>query len=368
MFLTAQHAQSIVDELKKAIRQDINIMDATGRIMASTNPQRIGTIHQGAVQILENKLPLLIIRENDPSLGVQKGINLPIVLDQEIAGIIGITGEPDEVSVFGDIIKRMTEVMVTNRFYREQSALADQAKTLFLENWLFAAAPDWNELQLQGRFLGFDIHASYTVVLLEIADNDTPVAALNPRVLQTLRSGLRDDPRHFCTLLRGRFTLLLHQVDRQDAQQRIGKLCRDIESYYDTTVGAGISRPSQTSTQLRRCYQEAQTAAAAARTGKRQVVIYDETSLEFLIQSIPASIRSDLQASVFAACTDKETEDFRRIISLYFEKDGDIRACADQLYVHRNTFQYRMDQLKKKTGYDLKSPGDAAILLASICR
>jgi len=367
MFLTAQHAQSIVDELKKAIRQDINIMDATGQIMASSNPRRIGTIHQGAVQILENKLPLLIIQENDPARGVQKGINLPIVLDREIAGVIGITGEPDEVSVFGEIIKRMTEVMVTNRFYQEQSALADQAKTPFLESWLFAAAPDWNELQLQGRFLGFDIHAAYTVVLLDIANGETPAATLNPRILQTLRSGLRDDPRHFCTLLRGRLTLLLHQAARQDAQRQMDKLCRDIESYYGTTVRAGISRASQSPAHLRRCYQEAQTAAAASRTGKRQVIIYDETSLEFLIQSIPTSVRNDLRASVFAACTDKEIEDFRRIISLYFEKDGDIRACADQLFVHRNTFQYRMDQLKKKTGYDLKSPGDAVILLASIC-
>ena len=367
MFLSPDHAQSIVNELKKAVRQDINFMDSTGRILASTNPVRIGTVHEGAVQILREKLPSLIIRENDPSRGVQKGINLPIVAEQEIVGVIGITGEPEEVSVFGDIIKRMTEVMMANRAYQEQANLVERARSLFLENWLFAQSPDWDELERQGHFLGFDLHTPHTIVLLNVAAHDKSLP--EEQILQTLRSGLRQNDGSFCVFLRNRFTLFFRDAERANIQSRVGNLCRDIENYYDISVHAGISSSSNGPADLRRCYREAQTAvSAASHTGSRQVVSYDETSLEFLIRSIPTPLRDDLRRAVFAGCSAAETEEFDRIISLYFEQAGDIRACAERLYIHRNTFQYRMDQLKKKTGYDLRHPREAMILLlASVC-
>lgn len=39
-----------------------------------------------------------------------------------------------------------------------------------------------------------------------------------------------------------------------------------------------------------------------------------------------------------------------------------MRRCAEKLFVHRNTFQYRMDTVKRKTGLDLRRPRDAALL------
>ena len=48
--LSAKHAEHIVYEMKSAIHQDINIMDSRGIIIASTNPTRCGTLHQGALE------------------------------------------------------------------------------------------------------------------------------------------------------------------------------------------------------------------------------------------------------------------------------------------------------------------------------
>ena len=112
MFIGREDAQHIVDEMKASIHWDINIMDGEGAILASTNPTRQGKLHQGALRIIREGLPELTIWEDDPEAGVQRGINLPIVLDGQLAGVIGVTGDPAEVSVFGDIIKRMTEIMV----------------------------------------------------------------------------------------------------------------------------------------------------------------------------------------------------------------------------------------------------------------
>jgi len=82
--------------MKASIHQDINIMDQDGVIFASTNPARCGKVHQGAVQLLGSELPSLMIWEDDPQKGVQRGINLPIVIGGKTVGVIGITGVPEK--------------------------------------------------------------------------------------------------------------------------------------------------------------------------------------------------------------------------------------------------------------------------------
>ena len=58
----------------------------------------------------------------------------------------------------------------------------------------------------------------------------------------------------------------------------------------------------------------------------------------------------------------QEAEELAQTVALYFAEDGDVRRCAEKLFVHRNTFQYRMDTVKRKTGLDLRRPRDAALL------
>ena len=59
MFLTKENGMRIVEEIKETIGRDVNIMDRTGTILASTDPKRIGQLHTIAKEILERQLPVL---------------------------------------------------------------------------------------------------------------------------------------------------------------------------------------------------------------------------------------------------------------------------------------------------------------------
>lgn len=375
MLITQKNAQSIVDEMKASIHRDVNIMDESGIIVASTNPARRGQIHAGAVQIIRNQLPSLTIWENDPGTGVQRGINLPITMGGELVGVIGVTGEPKEVSIFGEIIKRMTEIMMDSVRQQEQSDLIDRAKSLFVENWLFADHPDWSELEVRGRLLGLNINAPYTVALLELSDQESG-GLVKAEDLSEMRSGrilrmihihIQDDRNHFCAVIRSRMIVLLRGVSRAAAFSKISGMCQDIESYYAIPISAGISAASKDPMDIRRCYLEAQTASVvAAQSARGRVVFYDQVSLEFIVQSIPRAIKRDLHKLLFSSCTSQERAEFTQTVSLFFDQDGDIRRCAEKLFLHRNTFQYRMDRLRKKTGYDLRVPKDALLLYLAV--
>lgn len=75
------------------------------------------------------------------------------------------------------------------------------------------------------------------------------------------------------------------------------------------------------------------------------------------------AVRRAARARIFARCTPQEAEELAQTVALYFAEDGDVRRCAEKLFVHRNTFQYRMDTVKRKTGLDLApAPGTRALL------
>ena len=411
MLLQEKDAQSIVDEMKASIHRDINIMDERGVIIASTNPARRGTLHLGAARIIRDGLSSLTIGRDNPEEGVQRGINLPISIGGELAGVIGITGDPSEVSVFGDIIKRMTEIMVKNVRQQEENDLQDQAKRLFLENWIFSQYPDWPDLEVRGRLLGFRINEPYRIALLDMdrgerpehgqsvsaepaAENEagalssasrTAAGGIRPGtaapdgaadavqadseelqngiILRKIQDYIRREPGQYCLAMRSRIMILLCRSSPAGTSALLGRICRDIESEFRVGISAGVSSVSRAPAEIRRCYMEAQTAAnVAAQAADRRIVFYNQVSTEFIALSIPPEIRKSLEQLVFAGCTREERQAFSKLIRLYYEEDGDLNRCAAHAFVHRNTIRYHISQIRKKTGYDLRIPRDAMLL------
>ena len=136
MFLNEPQAAQILREMKSLIHRDINLIDTQGVIFASTNPSRVGQLHPGALRAIRESLPSLEVRQDDGS-GMQKGVNLPVYTGGVLQGVIGITGAPEEVGVFGGVIRRMLEIMLEDVRRKELASTVEQARALFLENCLF---------------------------------------------------------------------------------------------------------------------------------------------------------------------------------------------------------------------------------------
>ena len=107
--LNKQIAQKIVDKISTVLPYNINIMDKEGIIIGSSNKNRIGTIHYGAAEALTEKKEVEIYNEDE---FVKPGLNIPIFFKDEIEGVIGITGNPEDISAFGKIIKVTSELLL----------------------------------------------------------------------------------------------------------------------------------------------------------------------------------------------------------------------------------------------------------------
>lgn len=268
MDLSPQDAMSIVTEMKRTIGRDVNIIENTGVILASTNKARIGTVHEGARQLIENGLDSFTVWADDPARGVQHGINLPVVLDGHIECVIGVTGDPAEVSVFGAVIRRLMEIMLESLRQRRRLAQMDSARDAFLEALFFENSLSPAELAERGQLLGFVPESACTAVLLR------PVAETGAEALaglsgQTLLANIRrtDLPGKgsHCAILRGELAALLCGVGRREAGTFVRRLCAEAESLCGAAMAAGIGDTADGILSARRSFREARGGARGVR-------------------------------------------------------------------------------------------------------
>ena len=89
-------AQQLVELIQKETNQNAHFFGDGGRIIASTIKERIGTIHEGARDIMAKKSDSIAITEEmaERMTGVRPGFSVGIDHDGHRIGAIGISGDP----------------------------------------------------------------------------------------------------------------------------------------------------------------------------------------------------------------------------------------------------------------------------------
>lgn len=114
-------AHQIVSRAMKILSFSVNVMDERGLIIASGNPERLHQRHEGAVLALtENRVVEISEATARELKGVRPGINLPIAYQGELLGVIGISGDPDIVRAYAELVRMTAELIL------EQAALTEQ--------------------------------------------------------------------------------------------------------------------------------------------------------------------------------------------------------------------------------------------------
>ncbi|MGV3465093.1 MAG: PucR family transcriptional regulator [Heyndrickxia sp.] len=107
--------------------------------------------------------------------------------------------------------------------------------------------------------------------------------------------------------------------------------------------------------QLRRLYQLEQNLfqfALQERT-KERVHSFANVFPLFALKNVDSSSRKLLFAQIFEAF--EEDGDLWGTIKLYLENHSNTSQTAKQLFMHRNSLQYKIDKFIEKTGSDIKS-------------
>lgn len=369
MELSQQNAMNIVTEISAIIGQHVNMMDDKGAIIASTDPKRIGTFHEGAATLVNNRLDELIIPDNSRFKGSLKGINLPLVLNGRVIGVIGVTGEYKEVMKYGQIIKKMTEAMMQENYQKEQKKIDDRIHARFLDEWVLEGAPVTPTLAERGARLNIDVRQPYRVLVAQIANfrhySDTPegqvmIDNINRRVRQSMakiQGGVfaKTASKMIC----------LFPGENSDAcMERHGAaILKTVEQEFAVQLHIGIDGGEGP---VHQSYQQASKAALACAQGECSIALYNNIGLEIFLGDISPVLRRTFVNRIFRGYSEKEVAQLVAALQVYFETNGSIEKTAGRLFLHKNTLQYKLKKMHEKTGYDPRNIAHSALIYLAV--
>jgi carbohydrate diacid regulator len=390
MVISSQIAQSIVEETVKVIHRNINFMDSNASIIASVDQDRIGDFHEGALKVLKTQ-ETVIIHEDDEFKGAKKGVNLPVYLNNRILGVIGITGEPDEVVQFGEVIRRMTEILLKEAHLEEQLELENIAKVSFIDEWIDG---DWEDDKLfaaRGWILGINVHLPRVAVVMDIIGfNDVLYEKLRSHqadvkgelefqrfrreILEMVQNHFPKESQHVIIPAGStRYTLLLsvdetltEQNRKEKIQYRLDKIQTAIQSVYGYQTAIGVGKMYLEPRDAAKSVHEAERALLHAKNRKQSSYFYDQLGIESFAYDLPYEVREEYVKNVLQVESKQNLDQIIETLKTFYEANGSITEAAEKLFIHKNTLQYRLKRIKEDTGYDPRILPDATMFYVAL--
>jgi carbohydrate diacid regulator len=367
--LSTELARDIVTRTMRIIPYNVNVMDAHGSILASGNPARIGELHAGAMLALAKKLTVEIDDASARNMhGAQPGINLPLTVNGQLCGAVGLSGAPDEVRQFGELVRLTAEMILEQAHLTGELQRDSRYREAFVLKLINAEPAEHADLAAWARRLGVQFERMHNVFLLELddgaADAETEIQRLQMRMRARLPSTL--------TAAAGPNALVL--LDFYDAPgpgherqlQTLSAMLRD-ECRQPHTLTMGISLSGIAGVAV--SYQSARTAAriGRARHPRRSRHSYYDQVLPVLLSGLGSGWQAEQLRQPIAKlqAQDKNKELLQRTLETWFAHDGHSAATAEALHIHRNTLDYRLRRIGDITGLDPGKLEDRFLLYIS---
>jgi len=346
--LSVELAEEIVRETMDRVNRNINMMDETGRIIASGDASRIGQRHEAAaVAIRENRVVRVDESAAERYPGVQIGINLPIRYQDRIIGAIGITGQPEEVEPLGELIKMTTELMIRQNDLKLQGEWRQLTIDAAIDQLLHGPSTDLAGIRQRLDALRLTFEAPFRLAIIAYSPDDLGRDSedLLPRII-SMTTG---EPVIVSRIRPHMLVLLFSRANRIPIPRWLRSL-HDRLAEKRRTLRIAVGNEAATIELIRASYAEASMALPFATSGESRadIVYFDEIEARALTGLIPHEHAARLWHKIAGHWNGKMTE----TITHFCRANLSIAEAAESLGIHRNTMIYRLEQIKTLTGYD----------------
>lgn len=113
MIITTALANEIVARAMAIIHHNVNVIDHHGQIIASGERHRIGEQHEIAREVIRTGKRICINNTAEAARfqNVHPGINHPIIYDDRVVMVVGISGDPAAISRYAELAVLTAELL-----------------------------------------------------------------------------------------------------------------------------------------------------------------------------------------------------------------------------------------------------------------
>lgn len=356
-------AEKIVYDLQAATGQEIELIDQYGRSVATSSPHLHSRLEAFREQGQEFADGLVL---EDVENGWQMRLQ-EITLHEERIGYIAVGGEAPAVQSLERTVRWLCRRLVEEYSGQPGQALADDLRRAYFEDLLFTTQSK-QEIRLKAATANLDCEESCYIAVLRIWYD-----FLEELDIQSYREALEQLTAlldEFCG--KNTHMVLLEAPDKRILiadnvrMLRIGisQFAQAVEKKCDDRfrVYAGISNRSLGHYNLHKCYENAAVICDRLANERTRVLAQEECLLELLMEQMDLETKREFVAQVFGDCSEEDVEEWARIVSVLSKNNGSINRSATELFMHKNTLQYRLMRIKERIGLDARVSQDALVL------
>ncbi len=315
----------------------VNIMNPEGVIIASTQPERIGTFHKGARDAALSGEPVSI-RPDEVSQysGAREGYNMPLRVGGSIVGVVGIYGEPSEIRYLAHMVEVYTE-----KYYQLESLLRPQyaqgaLRSMVLGKLLDGSEKSVSDAQTLMKSRNFCLQYPVSVVLVS-----SPDASLlsgeqaDAEILRWKEQELLHETEDLWGLIDGGIVLLLSDAPMRKLRE------------FPTDLRLNGSLPAKNAREIQAAYR--QTLILDSFTDSSRNLLDDpNTRIRYMLRQMAIEnedLPENLLVKLRAMFPPDEQETLLQTAQCYYHCGKSVTQASEKLFVHKNTLLYRLHKL-----------------------
>ncbi|MEW8955992.1 CdaR family transcriptional regulator [Clostridium sp.] len=324
--MTSEQGQSIVDKMMKVIPYNINVMDNVGTIIGSGQSERIGVAHEGAIEAIKTHKMVEIHYDGD---NAKKGVNLPIRFRGNVVGVIGISGNPDEVRAFAELVKVTAELLIKQQYMLDEKRFREKLEEEFFYHWIYNTKEYEEEFIQRGKDLDIDISLLRRAVVIDGKDIE------KERIKKILFKG-----EYVLNYYNNKILILINK--ERDINVFINSL---IKRYPNIEIAFGrVEKIIGVS---------AKQAIKALDIGKTIPIynrIYDYEKVSIVDLIVKNGGGKSILEKMRALDEEGRASELMDTLITFIKRNGEMSKVAEDLHIHRNSLSYRLNKIESITG------------------
>ena len=356
LFETEAIFDSLVQEMNKLINEDIIITNEDGVIVASTIANRIGDYHEGAELAMKKCMSIVMTKELTKTLqGVRRGIVLPIMIEDQPIGVLGITGNPDVVEPYARIVQKMAELFIKSSSDQMTQEKMARNLELFVFDWLNEIIKG-DTLLARGEFFQLPIESYHQIISIHLPDATSQLSYKD--IIELRMAWDRKGQALFVRWGEGKLLIIDQQYERDNLLRKIKGFQTDMVDIIGADVYVGIGQPADYRF-MHQSLEQAERACAIAQKENR-IIFEDELRFEMIQHEIDVQTKwKFIERTIAPICEESVLLD---TLTSWFDHDMSIQRTAATLHIHKNTLYYRLEQIEKHTHLSVNVIEDIMLL------
>ncbi|MDY4032977.1 MAG: sugar diacid recognition domain-containing protein [Pyramidobacter sp.] len=361
-------AQELAENISRVIGYDVVITDTDGITIGCSDLDRgIGTLNEACAIVGRTGQSRWETEEDARRLkGVKPGVTYPILdTEQHVIGTIAITGDPEKVKPFAQLVKSQAELYLKERMItRELLERERNLQALVADIALFRPGiNDPQVIETKAALMGYDKTLAYSVIEIDTSsqsseDGDYPE---RDRTLMDIRqifnapgdvSGSVGPHRYvvFRSAMHGR------EFNRDKFYVAVREQCLQLTDQLKRrgfSAAVGIGSVQDGIPGLVSSYREAQVALGVGSKllpRDKVHIITDFRVEELLLCSEPRLLDSMVERELAPLFVRTDGEELQETIAAWCESGFSVVRAAELLHVHRTTVDYRLEKLESILG------------------